>query len=347
MPSWATAKPSISESSSSTGSADPHQSSGLEKCVRPQSQSISLIGAGSFAKGVLLPAIREAKLGTVLTVSSAGGTSAARLAERIGATATSVDDALGNDSTEIAVIATSHDSHAELVVRALRAGKDVFCEKPLAVTSQELDGVRTAWSDSGSSLAVGFNRRHAPDIAEARTVLGPSGMPLVVNYRVNAGALPASHWYFDRRQGGRLIGEVCHFIDTCNAIVGSDVVEVSSVGDQLPESLLSQNLVVTLGYADGSVASITYASGGHPNTTKERIEILGRGHTVLIDDFRSIEIDGQVTKHHQDKGHTAQLVAWSRERVAGSTGDTYAALASMSVTLEAATRLSDMSVRLP
>jgi predicted dehydrogenase/threonine dehydrogenase-like Zn-dependent dehydrogenase len=307
--------------------------------------SISLIGAGSFAKGVLLPAIREAKLGTVLTVSSEGGTSAARLAERIGATATSVDDALGNDSTEIAVIATSHDSHAELVVRALRAGKDVFCEKPLALTVQELDEVRTAWSESGSSLAVGLNRRHAPDVAEAKRVLGGSGTPIVVNYRVNAGTLPASHWYFDRRQGGRLIGEVCHFIDTCNAVVGSDVVEVASFGDQLPESLLSQSLVVTLGYADGSVASITYASGGHPNTTKERIEILGRGHTVLIDDFRSIEIDGQSMKHHQDKGHTAQLVAWSRARASGSTEHTLSALASMLVTLEAASRLSDMSGR--
>lgn len=303
--------------------------------------SIALIGAGTFAQGVLVPAIQEAKLGTVSTVSSAGGTSAVRLAERLGATATSVDEALADESTNIVVIATSHESHAHLVVRALRAGKDVFCEKPLALTVQELDEVRVAWSESGSSLAVGFNRRHAPDVIEAKRVLGASGTPLVVNYRINAGTLPASHWYFDRRQGGRLIGEVCHFIDTCNAIVGSDVLGVSAFGDQLPESLLSQNVVVSLSYADGSVASITYAVGGHRSTAKERIEILGRGHTVVIEDFRAIDIDGQLAKHQQDKGHIEQLVAWSVERSAGSLG-TASALASMTVALKAAASLSEL-----
>ena len=302
--------------------------------------SIALIGAGSFARAVLLPAIREAKLGTVSTVSSAGGTSAARLAERIGATATSVENALDDESTDIAVIATSHASHADLVVQALRAGKDVFCEKPLALTVQELDDVRTAWSESGSSLAVGFNRRHAPDVEEAKRVLGPSGTPLVLSYRVNAGSLPWNHWYFDRRQGGRLIGEVCHFIDTCNAIVGSDVLDIAAFGDHVPESALSQNVVVSLGYTDGSVATIAYACGGHSTTPKERLEILGRGRTIVIDDFRGIELDGKLTKHQQDKGHVAQLAAWAQDRSTGAIGGTLQSLSSMESTLAAVDSLA-------
>ena len=201
-------------------------------------RGIALIGAGSFARGVLAPAIARSALGAIVSVSSAGGGSASRLATRIDAAASTVDAALADPSTDVVVIATSHDSHASLAVRALRAGKHVFCEKPLALTTDEISEVREAWTESGRHLAVGFNRRHSPDIARARQVLGSSGGPLVLTYRVNAGSVPASHWYNDRRQGGRLLGEVCHFIDTCNAVVGVPWVAVAVFGEGTDEAAL-------------------------------------------------------------------------------------------------------------
>ncbi|MFZ4718665.1 MAG: bi-domain-containing oxidoreductase [Ilumatobacteraceae bacterium] len=304
--------------------------------------SVALIGAGNFARGVLVPAVQHANFGTVVSVSSAGGVSAQRLAERIGARAVSTDEALaaGDGHAEVVMIATSHDSHAALAVRALQAGRHVFCEKPLAITDEELEAVRGAWTASGRQLAVGFNRRHSPDVQRARQVFGVAGGPLVITYRVNAGTLPASHWYHDRRQGGRLLGEVCHFIDTCMALVGRPVLRVAATGSATGEAALVDDIGVLLGFDDGSIATIAYGSGGHANTAKERIEILGRGHTVVIDDFRSIEVDGSVDRHPQDKGHVAQLHAFARDLRSAGTAAGEAAIATTEVALRAVAALS-------
>lgn len=311
-----------------------------------QGRSIALVGAGAFANGVLVPAIKESGFGTIVCVSSASGTSASRLADQVGASAVSVADAIDNPDVDIVVIATSHDSHAGLVVRALNAGKHVFCEKPLAITHDELDAVRDAWLQSGSHLAVGFNRRYSPDIVRARAVLGRGGGPLVLTYRVNAGTLPASHWYKDRRQGGRLIGEACHFIDTCNAVVDQPIVRVEAVGSGSAEVALVEDFAISISYADGTVASITYATGGHPSTAKERLEIFGRGHTIVIDDYRSIEIDGRITKHRQDKGHVQQLVRF-RKALDDSmpSADTERSLVTSSIALQAVEALGRISAR--
>ncbi len=270
-------------------------------------RAIGLIGAGNFARGVLVPAIRESGIGTIRAVSSAGGTSAARLAEKVGATAMTTDDLLADETIDMVVVATSHDTHASLVVKALESDKHVFCEKPLALTEAELDSVVSAWEGSGKHLAVGFNRRHSPWIGKAIDVLRVASGPLVITYRVNAGALPASHWYNDRRQGGRLIGEICHFVDTCNALVGVSADAVSAFGGGLGEAMLADDVVVTLRYPDGSVAAITYATGGHASTAKERIDVLGRGHTIVINDFESMSLDEKVDKGARDKGHRRQF----------------------------------------
>lgn len=310
---------------------------------RATGRSIALIGAGAFAKGVLVPAIKESAFGTIVCVSSASGTSASRLADQVGASAVSVEDAVDNPDVDIVVIATSHDSHAGLVVRALNAGKHVFCEKPLAITQDELDAVRDAWLQSGSHLAVGFNRRYSTDIVRAQAVLGRRGGPLVLTYRVHAGALPASHWYKDRGQGGRLIGEACHFIDTCNAVVDQPIVRVEAVGSGSAEVALLEDFAISISYGDGSVASITYATGGHPSTAKERLEILGRGHTIVIDDYRAIDVDGRTTKHGQDKGHVQQLVRFGQalDGLSRSQGEERS-LVTTAITLQAVGSLADM-----
>jgi predicted dehydrogenase len=164
----------------------------------------------------------------------------------------------------------------------------------------------------------------------------------VITYRVNAGRLPPQHWYLDRRQGGRLIGEVCHFIDTCGFLVGQPVTSVYCVGSARGEALLDQDLIVTLRYTDGSVATISYASGGNPTTSKERIEVLGRGHSALVDDFRRTLLDGKTQRGLPgDKGHEAEMRVL-RQAILGRVPSehlTQSALDSMAATLAAAQSL--------
>ena len=304
--------------------------------------TIGLIGAGNFARGVLVPAIRESGIGSICAVSSAGGTSAARLASKLGggAVAMSTNQILADERVDLAVVATSHDTHAALVVRALESGKHVFCEKPLAITGDELDLVELAWERSGRHLAVGFNRRHSPWICKAIDVLRRGSGPLVISYRVNAGTLPESHWYHDRRQGGRLIGEVCHFIDTCDALVGTPADAVVAFGGERAELMLAEDLAVTLRYPDGSVASITYATGGHVGTSKERVEVLGHGHTIVIDDFEAMTLDGRREKGARDKGHRAQFDQLARQLKTADDRPTRSAIATTRTALAAVQSLT-------
>jgi predicted dehydrogenase/threonine dehydrogenase-like Zn-dependent dehydrogenase len=270
---------------------------------------IGMIGAGNFVRATLLPAINASGIGPVVAIASKTGTSARYLADKHGISRVLADaDAVINDPmVDLVVVATPHDTHADLVCRALRAGKDVFCEKPLGLTLDELDEVEKAWTESGRSLTVGFNRRHSPSVKHLQTVFGRSGGPLVITYRVNAGALPAKHWYHDRIQGGRIIGEVCHFIDTCDAIVGSSSDDVTAMGSGLVEPILEDNVVVGLHYPDGSVATISYATGGHGSTTKEFVTVLGRGHSATIDNFTRVDVDGKAAKVEASKGHREQF----------------------------------------
>jgi len=273
---------------------------------------VAVLGAGTFVRATLLPAMSRAGLDRRVAIASAGGVSARQVGERNGfeRVVADAETVAALDEIDLVLIATPHDTHARLASLFLRAGRHVFCEKPLALSHDELDDVVEAWRSGGAHLAVGFNRRHAPAITLLREAFGASGGPVVIDYRVSAGRLPSSHWYHDRRQGGRLLGEVCHFVDTCNAIVGAPPMRVGAMGGHGTEALLADDVVVQLGYADGSIASIVYGAGGHPSTPKERLEVLGRGHTVVVDDFRSVTVDGRVTRlEGLDKGHASELLA--------------------------------------
>jgi predicted dehydrogenase/threonine dehydrogenase-like Zn-dependent dehydrogenase len=270
---------------------------------------VGLIGAGAFASGTLMPAFRAAGFERFVAAASASGLAARTVAERFGfERAVSGPDAVIEDpDVEVVVVATPHVSHAELAGRALRSGKHVFCEKPLGLTIEELDDVEAAWRESGRVLFVGFNRRYSPAIGRVRSHFGGRSGPLVVTYRVNAGPIPKGHWYHDRRQGGRLIGEVCHFVDTCNAIVGLDAADVEGVGSHGTDATASDDLALALGYHDGSIASIAYASGGPSWTDKEHIEVWGRGRSAAVRDFREVWLDRDLKKSAQDKGHKAAI----------------------------------------
>jgi predicted dehydrogenase len=300
------------------------------------------VGAGAFASSVLVPAFKESGLDRLVTVASASGLSATRLAERAGfsRTAPSAQEVIDDPEVQIVVVATPHDLHASLIVQALSAGKHVFSEKPLALSIEELDEVEAAWRASERVLFAGFNRRWSEPVRSLHQHFSHGAGPLVITYRVNAGSLPSSHWYRDRRQGGRLIGEVCHFVDTCAAIAGQDAVDVDAIGSGIGELLLDENVVVTLRYPDGSVATISYASGGHPSMEKERIDVLGRGRSGSIVDFRQLTLNGKTTSFRpQDKGHAAEVHAFASAIATGG-NVTEPALASSRAVLAAAAALA-------
>ena len=299
--------------------------------------AVGWIGAGAFSTGTLLPAFRDAGFERFVTVATASGVSARRSAERHGfeKAVTGADAVIDDPDVSVVVIATPHGTHAELARRALASRQDVWCEKPLALTCAGLDEVEKAWRDTGRQLALGFNRRWAPAVLAAQRVLAQVQTPKLVVYRIAAGRVPDGHWYLDRRQGGRLLGEVCHFVDLAQALVGADIADAVSVtGGEASQG--TDGTVVALRFADGSVASIAYGSA-KPVAGKERIEVLAGSNQVIIDDFRSVLANGRTLwKGRQDKGHRAQAVAF-RQAVQGGPGmPTEAMLSTMRATIQAA-----------
>lgn len=320
------------------------------RAVAGVSGGVGLIGAGNFAKMTLVPAMKKAGL-SVAAVTSSGGLSARHLAERhdIPVVASDVNDLLESEDIGTVFVLSRHDSHAELTARALRRDKNVFVEKPLALSNEELDQVLEAVQSSDRHLWGGFNRRHSEAVDHARRALGRAGGPLVLNYRVNAGRLPDTHWYKDRRQGGRLLGEVCHFIDLVSWIVGAPATEVVAFGSLRSEALLQEDIVVTLRFPDGSLGTITYAEYGHAGASKERLEVLGRGRSVLIDDFARLFVDGKDVKlARPGKGHRENLEAFVAT-LAGQCDDSdlRATISSTAVSLGAAVSLATGAVVRP
>ena len=188
-------------------------------------------------------------------------------------------------------------------------------------------------------LAVGFNRRLSPAVEAVRAAL-PSSDPRVVLYRVAAGVLPEKHWYHDRRQGGRLLGEVCHFVDTASALIGADPVDVTAIGAGRPhETLLADDLSVTLRYPDGSMAVIVYtsAAGGYG---KEYVEVLTGSSRAVIKDYRSAEVNGKkLWKGRQDKGHRAAVAQFKADVLRGRSEVLPSSIATSRATIAAAASL--------
>ncbi|MHB8490725.1 MAG: Gfo/Idh/MocA family oxidoreductase, partial [Solirubrobacteraceae bacterium] len=287
-----------------------------------RTNSVGMIGAGSFAQRVLIPSLRDA--GFKLTaIASASGLSAAAAGERYGFDRVdTVDSVISDPGVGLVVIATRHASHAELAERSLRAGKHVFVEKPPAITPEQLDRLREARDASGRILAVGFNRRHAPFAERMRDHFAARIEPLALLYRVNAGRLDAAHWLNDLDDGGgRLIGEGCHFIDFACWMVGAFPSGVSCTTTPEPSQPLAaaQRFAVTLSFADGSIATILYGAGGASGVAKEYAEAHAGGRSAVLDDFRRLALyDGRSASkaqaRRQDKGHARQA-AWLREQV--------------------------------
>ena len=291
--------------------------------VRPASRvdgdiGVALIGAGSFARDVLVPALEKLPVQRVAVVTGRGLT-ARRVAERHGFAyiAGSAAEVRADDTVHAIIIATPHADHAEQTAAALAAGKAVFVEKPLALDAASLERVIDA-ARGGRQLMVGFNRRFAPATAAVVERLARTPGARQVHIRVNAGRIPAHHWIHDPDiGGGRLLGEGCHFIDLACHLACAPPVTVSTVaiGGEDPDARLQDNFAISLTFANGSIATITYTAKGDAGAGKERIEVFAGGQTFIIDDFRSAEIwaggKREVVKlSGQDKGHRAEVAAF-------------------------------------
>jgi predicted dehydrogenase/threonine dehydrogenase-like Zn-dependent dehydrogenase len=272
--------------------------------------SIGFIGAGSYAQSYLLPNIQKYNYVSLKGVMSATGTGSRSAAERFGFEFCTTDekDILENDNINTLFVVTRHDSHAHYVIEALKAGKHVFVEKPLCLNLQELKDIRKLYELSATSyqlLLVGYNRRFSPLIQQLKREVGEG--PMAMTYRINAGTINTESWIHDLEfGGGRIIGEVCHFIDTLTFLSGSLPVSVYSDTMADPNNL-NDTLNVTLKYQNGSIGTISYFANGDKRLPKERIEVFFHGNAAIVDDFKELTIYANGKKKRkkllsQDKG---------------------------------------------
>lgn len=289
----------------------------------PDSVRVGVIGAGSFARGTLLPAL--GKRGHIEAVATATGLSAASLADMAGARSTSVDEVLSDPAVNLVMIATHHSNHAELAVRALENGKAVFVEKPLATSESQLSALADVYDSleregKNPFLMVGFNRRFSPLVGEMRKALANRTEPAMLVYRVNAGYIPREHWTQGPEGAGRVIGEVCHFVDLAEYLLGSRIREVSASALPNNERYRDDNVTVTARLEDGSLAMIVYAACGDKSTGKERVEVFCQGTCLLLDDFRRLIVSKQgraKTIKSTGKGHVEEMRALVDALLAG------------------------------
>jgi predicted dehydrogenase len=294
---------------------------------------VGVIGAGNFASLVMLPLLKRINGVELRGIASASGLSAQHLGKKYHfhyVTSEAVQ-VLEDKEIDLILILTRHHLHAQQTTAALRAGKHVFCEKPLAICEADLNLIQEALGltaeQGGSSqtakeiplLMVGFNRRFAPFIQKLKKFMTPRHQPAMIHYRINAGYIPRSHWVQDAHQGGgRLIGEVCHFVDTMVYLLDAlpDKVWVKSLPDE--QWYCEDNLVLNFNFPDGSIGVITYLANGDKAFPKERLEVFWGGKVAVMDDFRRLELVHNGERHierswlRQDKGHAAELRAFLR-----------------------------------
>ncbi|HZQ27528.1 MAG TPA: bi-domain-containing oxidoreductase [Acidimicrobiales bacterium] len=285
---------------------------------------IGVIGAGNYATSMLLPHLAERSDATLVEVTTATSLSAVNAKRKFGFERAGTDyrGLLADDGIDAVLIATRHHSHAALVCEALRAGKAVFVEKPLAVHAAQLAAIVDTVAETGNDrIMVGFNRRFAPLLTALRQEWGPPRGPVHLRYAVNAGRLGHDSWYANRdEEGSRLVGEGCHFVDTASWWLGADPVEVFAAAT----SVDADDASVTLRYADGSVATIDYATNGDSRYPKETIEVFGGGRVAKLDNFGRTELWSGGRKQVKrslggvDKGQKAEVDAFVRAVATGA-----------------------------
>jgi len=284
------------------------------------SPAVAFIGAGNYARRVLIPAFR-ASGARLFAVATASGINAERYGRQYGfeLASTDVESVLSAPEVDLVVIATRHDTHAEFVQRALAAGKHVFVEKPLAITAAEIDAIEVALRDPiparPRTLMIGFNRRFAPLAMRMKALLGAVREPKSFVVTVNAGTVPAGHWTLESAGGGRVIGEACHFIDFLRFLAGCPITGgIARRTDEQSSGSADPSECITLSFADGSLGTIHYLTRGHASYPKERVEVFAGGRVLQLDNFRRLRAFGwprfkSQRLWRQDKGQNACAAA--------------------------------------
>ncbi len=286
--------------------------------------NMAIVGAGSFASGMHLPNLQRLRSRYALrAVVGRTGLNAREAAARFDVpyATTALRDVLEDDDVDAVLIATRHDSHADLALRALQAGKHVMLEKPLALTEKGLAGIESFYQERRDQevpvLLTGFNRRFSPFAARIRQALDDRTNPAMLAYRMNAGFIPLDHWVHGDEGGGRNIGEACHIYDLFHFLLDGAVTDLQAapIGRTTGRYARNDNFTATLRFEDGSVATLLYTALGHKALAKEHLEAFTDGGAAVLDDYRSLELHGfasdAVKVRGQDKGHLAELEAFA------------------------------------
>ncbi|MEW6400475.1 MAG: bi-domain-containing oxidoreductase [Chloroflexota bacterium] len=311
--------------------------------------NLGVLGAGLYANATLLPVIKKNKDFELVGIASSGGLHAQHSGKKFGfqyATSND-DDIINNPNINTVAVLTRHDTHADLVVKALKAGKHVFVEKPLAINSEQLEQIAKLLPSADCLLLTGFNRRFSSLANSLNSLLSDFHEPKYIHYRVNAGYLPLNHWTQDPEiGGGRIIGEGCHFIDFITFLVGAAPASVNAYALPNNGKYRDDNVSMTFTFPDGSIGVVDYLANGDKSSPKERVEVFCEGMIAVLDDFRSLEItkDGKRKEEKlaaQDKGWKDEMRAFAKaireggqppipyEQLIGVTRSTFAAVDSL------------------
>ena len=302
--------------------------------------NVSFIGSGNYASSVLIPSFKVTGV-NFISIASKTGVSATHIGRKYGflETTTDTDNLLKNDKTEAVVINTNHNSHADFVIKSLKAKKNVFVEKPLCLNLNELNEIKETYNPS-NILMIGFNRRFAPQIKKIKSLLSDINEPKSFIMTINAGEIPKDHWTQDLEVGGgRIIGEVCHFIDLLRFLAGEIIIKYQI---QFMKSLTKDTASIQLTFQDGSIGSIHFFANGSKFLPKERLEVFARGGVLQLDNYRKLIGYGwhsfkKMNLWQQDKGQKACTKAFIE---AISKGD------SSPIPIEEIFEVSEISIKL-
>jgi predicted dehydrogenase len=313
---------------------------------------VACVGAGGFAQSMHLPnLLKQSDTYDLRVVCSRTGSTALAAAKQFGAPKATTDyaEVLRDPDVGLVILCTRHDLHGRMALEALQAGKHVLCEKPLALTMEEIDAIEGFFAGGAGPkpvLMVGFNRRWSPAFQRVLQVVKNRTAPLLAQYTMNAGYIPLDHWVHGPEGGGRNVGEACHIYDLFFALARSDCADIQMTGipAQGHQWARNDNFSATLSFADGSVCTLLYTAMGAKSYPKERLQVFSEGRVIVLDDYKSVEVVGAKSKgwtsRVQDKGQAAELAALGEMIRAGAPpGFIAEQLAASRVTLEAEHRL--------
>ena len=279
---------------------------------------VGIIGVGSFAQTVHLPHLQ--KLNSryhIRAICTRNQVKAQYFAKRYKADIATTDyhQLLKDPKINLIIVTTRHNLHAQIVKEAWQAGKNVFTEKPLCLTNNELSSIQklvTSSPGSSSIITVGFNRRFSPFIKRIKELINKHSDPIIINYRVNDSYLPPNHWVYGLEGGGRVLGNACHMFDLFRYLIGSSIqdIQVEALSGKNGYYLPNDNFIASLKFKNGSLANLTYTTEGNSHLPKEYMELYSEGKVYLLNDYRSLQIlggKGSFRLSHQDKGHKEEL----------------------------------------